>query len=50
MAFSLSSESWGHHRFVKNKRAIQSTYASMLVGVAECLPLGILQVCAVLFW
>jgi len=31
-------------RFTKTKRAIQSTYASMLVGLAECLPLGILQI------
>jgi len=31
-------------RLTKTKRAIQSTYASMLVGLAECLPLGILQI------
>ena len=35
-------------RFAKTKRAIQSVYASVLVGLAECLPLGILQVCIVL--
>jgi len=31
-------------RFVKTKRSIHSAYASMLVGLAECLPLGILQI------
>jgi hypothetical protein len=34
-------------RLAKTKRKIQLVYASMLVGVAECLPLGILQVGAV---
>ena len=33
-------------RLAKTKRAIHSTYASVLVGLAECLPLGVLQVTA----
>ena len=49
-ARSVYSPVFGRHttpsRLTKTKRAIQSTYASMLVGLAECLPLGILQVCA----
>ena len=30
-------------RLVKTSRTIHLTYASMMVGVAECLPLGLLQ-------
>ena len=36
-----------HTRLVKTKRKIHLVYASALVGLAECLPLGILQVGAV---
>ena len=32
-----------HGRYTKTKRAIQSAYAALLVGLAESLPLGILQ-------
>jgi hypothetical protein len=45
-ALTLSPDYMG--RLVKAKRAIQSTYAAMLVGLAECLPLGVLQVCTML--
>ena len=45
---SLKNESGLYGRFVKTKRSIHSAYASMLVGLAECLPLGILQVRTVL--
>ena len=31
-------------RLAKTKRQIRLVYASMLVGLAECLPMGILQV------
>ena len=36
-----------HTRLVKTKRKIHLVYTSTLVGLAECLPLGILQVGAV---
>ena len=41
----IKNESGLYGRFAKINRAIQLTFASMLVGLAECMPLGILQVC-----
>ena len=35
-------------RYKKTARMIELTYTSMLVGMAECIPLGVLQVA--LFW
>ena len=32
------------HRYVRVQRTIEMVYASTLIGVLECVPLGILQI------